>query len=374
MSYQQIADGVVADLQRQGRPVDAATQQRASTPQGLLDLMRESASRYQQTAQSFKARAEQGAITQSDLNMMRSGLDKLYESHMALYRLLQSNVAAELLAVAGIEPPVRQFVAAPQGSGLRGLPAAAGAVVGAEALAAAGTLFSWIAGVITAIVTSEAFLVIFGVSAVAYLIYTVFIAQEDTRRIEQNNSARQQTFDRCLQAGGTIDHCMEVADSLNPPPPSAAGAAGEDWFSKALEFGKVALGLGALGIGAYFAVNLFGGGRGGSGGVVIINPGTSTTSTTASGGGGGGEGISPGLVIGTVLVGGIGYLWWQAGQRSASRAPASTTPTQPATRPTGNLRSQLFGRGEFSRDAAQSLSYDQFVGRRGPRYNLEVGR
>jgi predicted phage tail protein len=333
--------------------------------------MRESAARYQQTAQSFNARAAQGAITQSDLNMMRAGLDKLYESHMALYRLLQSNVSAELLAVAGIEPPVRESIPAPAGSGLRGLPAAAGAVVGAEALAAAGTLFSWIAGVIAAVVTSEAFLVIFGVSAVAYLIYTVFIAQEDTRRIEQSNSARQQTFDRCLQAGGTIDHCTEVADRLNPPPPSAAGAAGEDWFAKGLEFGKVALGLGALGIGAYFAVNLFGGGRGGSGGVVIINPGTSTTSTTASGGGGG-EGVSPGLVIGTVLVGAIGYLWWQAGQRSAPRTSAA--PTQPATRPTGNLRSQLFGRGEFSRDAAQSLSYDQFVGRRGPQYNLEVGR
>ena len=161
MSYQQIVDGVIADLARRGQPVSAATRQRVSTPQGLMNFMRESAERYQTAADAFNARAQRGAITQSDLNMMRSGLDSLYESHMALYRLFQSNVAAELLALAGIEPPVRQSIPAPAGSGLRGIPAipiAAGVAVGAEVASATTTLIAWIVGVVGTVLTSEVFL------------------------------------------------------------------------------------------------------------------------------------------------------------------------------------------------------------------------
>ena len=120
MSYQQIANETLATLERQGRTVDAATRQRIQTPTGLLELMRESAQRYEVAARDFKSRAERGGITQSDLDLMRSGLDGLYNSQMSLYRLFQANIAAELLAVAGIEPPVREFIAAPAGSGLRG--------------------------------------------------------------------------------------------------------------------------------------------------------------------------------------------------------------------------------------------------------------
>jgi len=373
VSYQQIVDGVIADLARQGRPVDATTRQRISTPQGLLDFMRGSAERYQVAANSFNARAQRGAITQSDLDMMRKGLDSLYASHMALYRLFQNNVPAEVLSAAGIEPPVRQSIAAPAGSGLRGIPAipiAAGAAVGAEVASATVTLIAWIVGVVGTVLTSEIFLGVLAVSAVSYVIYTAIVTDADNTRIEQNAESRNTTFDRCLQAGGTIDECLQTANDLNPPPPSAAGE--QTLSDKLLDFGKVALGIGALGIGAYFAVNLLGGSAGGGRDIVVIN-----ADGSGSRGGGtstvGGGGISPGLVVGGVLVGAVGYLWWQA--RGTTPAPARRPAARtPAVAPTGNLRTQLYGRGEFSRDTAQSLSYDQFVGRRGPAYNLEVGR
>lgn len=379
MSYQQIANETLATLERQGRPVDAATRQRIQTPQGLLELMRESAQRYELAARDFKARADRGGITQSDLDLMRSGLDSLYNSQMSLYRLLQANIAAELLAVAGIEPPVREFIAAPAGSGLRGLgvlPAAAGAALGAEALAAAGTMLSWIGGVVAAVLGSQAFLVVFGIVAVSGVIIWVVNTNADTQRIADNNAARMATFDRCLQAGGTVEQCTQSADALHPKPDLTSDGPGP--FDRLFDLAKIAVGVGAIGIGAYFAINLVNATRGGGGGgspVIIINPddrGGSRSEARQTSRAESSSLTSPAVVIGGLLVAAVGYLWWSARGTTPS-APAAT----PATGTTGNLRTQLFGHGSYGNSASdmpQRVSFDQFTSRRGPDYDLEVGR
>lgn len=378
MSYQQIANETLATLERQGRTVDAATRQRIQTPTGLLELMRESAQRYEVAAQGFKSRAERGGITQDDLDLMRSGLDSLYNSQMALYRLFQANIAAELLAVAGIEPPVREFIAAPVGSGLRGLgvvPAVAGAAIGAEALAAAGTILSWIGGVIGAVLGSEAFLVVFGVVAVGGVIIWVVNTLADTQRIADNNAARTATFDRCLQAGGTIEQCTQSSTALHPVPKPAGSAASP--FDNLFDLAKIAVGVGALGVGAYFAINLVNATRGGgssSSPVIIINPddrgGGSRQSRQSAPAAA--PLATPAVVIGGLLVAAVGYLWWSA--RGTTPPAAAATP---ATGTTGNLNNQLFGRGAYGNSASdmpQRVSFEQFTSKRGPSYDLEVGR
>ena len=112
-------------------------------------------------------------------------------------------------------------------------------------------------------------------------------------------------------------------------------------------------------------------GRGGGGAPVIINPGGGS----GGGGGGGGGGfvrdasITPGVVIGGVLLAAVGVLYFTSGRRQ-------TTTTAP-TNGLGNLRQQLYGRGAYGtsqRDAPERLSYEQFTSRRGPNYDLEVGR
>jgi len=380
VSYQQIANETLATLERQGRPVDAATRQRIQTPQGLLELMRESAQRYELAARNFKSRAERGGITQSDLDLMRAGLESLYNSQMSLYRLFQANIAAELLAVAGIEPPVREFIAAPAGSGLRGLgalPVAVGAALGAEALAAAGTMLSWIGGVVAAVLGSEAFLVVFGIVAVSGVIIYAINVSADTQRIADHNTAITTTFERCLQAGGTIEQCTQSAEALHPKPPLTGDGPGP--FDRLFDLAKIAVGVGAIGIGAYFAINLLNATRGGGGGggspVIIINPddrGGSRSEARQTSRAESSSLTSPAVVIGGLLVAAVGYLWWSARGTTPS-APAAT----PATGTTGNLRNQLFGHGSYGNSASdmpQRVSFDQFTSRRGPDYDLEVGR
>lgn len=380
MSYQQIANETLATLERQGRTVDAATRQRIQTPTGLLELMRESAQRYEVAARDFKSRAERGGITQSDLDLMRSGLDSLYNSQMSLYRLFQANIAAELLAVAGIEPPVREFIAAPAGSGLRGLgvvPVAVGAALGAEALAAAGTMLSWIGGVVAAVLGSQAFLVVFGVVAVSGVIIYVVNTSADTQRIADHNTALTATFDRCLQAGGTIEQCTQSAEALHPKPPLTSDGPGP--FDRLFDLAKIAVGVGAIGIGAYFAINLVNATRGGGGGggspVIIINPddrGGSRSQTRQTSRAESSSLTSPAVVIGGLLVAAVGYLWWSA--RGTTPPAAAATP---ATGTTGNLNNQLFGRGAYGNSASdmpQRVSFEQFTSKRGPSYDLEVGR
>jgi len=381
VSYQQIANETLATLEHQGRPVDAATRQRIQTPQGLLELMRESAQRYELAARDFKSRAERGGITQSDLDLMRAGLDSLYNSQMALYRLFQANIAAELLAVAGIEPPVREFIAAPAGSGLRGLgvlPVAVGAALGAEALAAAGTMLSWIGGVVAAVLGSQAFLVVFGIVAVSGVIIYAINVSADTQRIADHNTALTATFERCLQAGGTIEQCTQSAEALHPKPSLTGDGPGP--FDKLFDLAKIAVGVGAIGIGAYFAINLVnatrgGGGSGGGSPVIIINPddrGGSRSEARQTSRAESSSLTSPAVVIGGLLVAAVGYLWWSA-RGTTPPAPAAT----PATGTTGNLRNQLFGHGSYGNSASdmpQRVSFDQFTSRRGPDYDLEVGR
>ena len=368
MSWADAVNEAVSRAQRSNIVIADDVKQRVQTPEGLIALLQECAQRMVRVTDRLTEKVGSGQLLPREAEVAIRGNNSVYLAQKALYEAIAAVPGG--LATTGIQPPSDPSRARPAARNVNGLgnplalAAAAGAAPVAVAGAGASTLALWAAGLAVGLIASVLALMALGV--VAALIYMVFTAHEDTQRIATWEREVTTTFDACIRGGSTPEACAGIATNLHPPPPSTKGD--DAWWLAAL---PIAGGIAVLGIVTYAAVGLFGKGGGSGSGIVVINPsdeaGYDFRQSMRQGGA-----LSAPVLIGGALLAAIGYFWWTG----RTVAPAAR-PAAPRVGPTGNLSNQLFGRGAYgnsANDMPQKLSFDQFTSKRGPRYDLEVGR